>query len=206
MYIYIMRKTLSEKKITEQSLLKSAMKLFLRDGFSNVSIAQIAADSNLTRGAFYWHFTSKDDILLKILELNRSKILKDNKIQFESDHSDMWEFTHHLLLSRIDNFWKSKDFREYVELTWFKLEQQFSGKSIQYKTSINDYFITELAEVLKQGQINGTIRKTYTPLQMATNAAALLNGIYRLYFVSSHLKDKKLASNMIDLFCDSLRP
>src|SRR5210317_1707820 len=97
MYICVMRKTLAEKIITEQSLLKSALKLFLRDGFSNVSIAQIAADSNLTRGAFYWHFTSKDDILLKILELNRNKILEDNKAQFESGFSNVWEFTHNLL-------------------------------------------------------------------------------------------------------------
>ncbi len=201
-----MRKTVAEKIKTEKSLLHSAMKLFLRNGFSNVSIAQIAADSKLTRGAFYWHFSSKEDILLKILELNRNKILEDNEALFESDHSNVWEFMHRLLLSRIDNFWKSKDFREYVELTWFKLEQQFSGKSNQYKTAINDYFITELAAVLKKGQTNGTIRITYSPLQLATNAAALLNGIYRLYFVSSHLKDKEFAVNMIDSFCNSLRP
>ena len=136
-----MRKTLKEKLITKQSLLKSALKLFLKDGFSNVSIAQIAADSNLTRGAFYWHFTSKDDILLKILELNRNKIMEDNKALLEYECSNAQEFTSHFLLSRIDNFWKSKEFREYVELTWFKLEQQFSGKSNKFKTKINDYFI-----------------------------------------------------------------
>ncbi len=201
-----MRKTLTEKKITEQSLIKSALKLFLRNGFSNVSIAQIAAESKLTRGAFYWHFTSKDDILLKILELNRNKILKENKAQFESDYCNTWEFTHHLLLNRINNFWENKDFREYIELTWFKLEHQFSGKSNRYKTSINDYFISELAAALKQGQTNGAIRRTYTPIQLATNAAVLLNGIYRLYFVSSHMKDKELACNMIDFYCNSLRP
>ena len=201
-----MRKTFADKKITELSLLKSALKLFIQNGFSNVSIAQIATDSKLTRGAFYWHFTSKYDILLKILEVNQNKILKENKVQFESDYNNILEFTHHLLLSRIENFWENKDFREYVELTWFKLEHQFSGKSNQYKTSINDYFIVELAAVLKQGQTQGMIRKTYTPIQLATNAAALLNGIYRLYFVSSHLKDKEIAINMIDSLCNSLRP
>ncbi len=201
-----MRKTLADKKITEQTLQKSALKLFLQNGFSNVSIAQIAAESKLTRGAFYWHFTSKEDILLKILELNRTKILKENKAQFESDNRNIWEFTRHLLLSRIDNFWKDKDFREYVELTWFKLEHQFSGQSNKYKTSINDYFISELAAALKQGQTNGTISKATSPIQLATNAAVLLNGIYRLYFVSSHMKDKELACNMVDFFCNSLRP
>ena len=199
-----MRKTLAEKKLTEQSLLKSALKLFLRDGFSNVSIAQIAAESNLTRGAFYWHFTSKEDVLLNILELNRNKILQDNKALFDHEHSSAHEFTQHLLRSRIENFWKNKEFREYVELTWFKLEQQFSAKSNQSKTNINDNFIIELARILEKGQMDGTIDRTYPSVQLATHAAALLNGIYRLYFVSSHLKDKELAMNMAATFCTSL--
>jgi len=44
------------------------MKLFAQKGFSSTSIQEIATESNISKGAFYLHFKSKDDLLLAILE------------------------------------------------------------------------------------------------------------------------------------------
>lgn len=49
------------KKIREK-IVSSARKLFNRCGFDGVSINQIMADAQLTRGAFYSYFQSKSDL------------------------------------------------------------------------------------------------------------------------------------------------
>ena len=52
----------------EKVIIKSGMKLFAQKGFSSTSIQEIATESGISKGAFYLHFKSKDDLLLSILE------------------------------------------------------------------------------------------------------------------------------------------
>ncbi len=51
-------------EITEQRILDSAYKLFIEKGWENTTIQDIIDDlGDLTRGAFYHHFKSKEDII-----------------------------------------------------------------------------------------------------------------------------------------------
>lgn len=51
-------------EVTEQRILDSAYKLFVEKGWENTTIQDIIDDlGNLTRGAFYHHFKSKEDII-----------------------------------------------------------------------------------------------------------------------------------------------
>jgi AcrR family transcriptional regulator len=52
----------------EKVIIQSGMKLFAQKGFSSTSVQEIASESNISKGAFYLHFKSKDDLLLSILE------------------------------------------------------------------------------------------------------------------------------------------
>ncbi|MBV7504758.1 TetR/AcrR family transcriptional regulator [Bacillus sp. sid0103] len=52
----------------EKVIVQSGMKLFAQKGFSSTSVQEIASESNISKGAFYLHFKSKDDLLLSILE------------------------------------------------------------------------------------------------------------------------------------------
>jgi AcrR family transcriptional regulator len=51
-----------------RKLLRSARKIFTRDGFEAARIEDIAADAGHTRGAFYAHFSSKADLFFALLE------------------------------------------------------------------------------------------------------------------------------------------
>lgn len=50
------------KQASRQNILKSAVKLFTHQGFDNTSIDQIMRDAEMTRGAFYAHFSSKSHL------------------------------------------------------------------------------------------------------------------------------------------------
>jgi TetR/AcrR family transcriptional regulator, transcriptional repressor for nem operon len=50
------------KQEIRKRILESARKLFNRNGLTEISIDQIMGDAGLTRGAFYSHFTNKEEL------------------------------------------------------------------------------------------------------------------------------------------------
>ncbi len=54
--------TKDHKEQSRERILQSAVRLFTRKGFDNTSIDEVMADASLTRGAFYAHFKSKQDL------------------------------------------------------------------------------------------------------------------------------------------------
>jgi AcrR family transcriptional regulator len=53
---------------TRRKLLKSARKIFARDGFEAARLEDIARDAGHTRGAFYAHFSRKEDLFFALLK------------------------------------------------------------------------------------------------------------------------------------------
>jgi TetR/AcrR family transcriptional repressor of nem operon len=54
--------TPEHKRETRQKVLESARRLFNKSGFSEVSIDEIMENAGLTRGGFYRHFATKDEL------------------------------------------------------------------------------------------------------------------------------------------------
>ncbi len=54
---------------TREDIVREADDLFYRQGFEHTSFADIAAAVGISRGNFYHHFKSKDEILAAVIEL-----------------------------------------------------------------------------------------------------------------------------------------
>lgn len=53
---------------TRDRILSAAVRVFARKGFQRASLDEIAAEADLTKGAIYWHFRSKNDLFSSLLE------------------------------------------------------------------------------------------------------------------------------------------
>lgn len=62
------RKTKEEAQATRELLLDTAERLFSELGVSSTSLNEIACAAGLTRGAVYWHFENKGDLLMALWE------------------------------------------------------------------------------------------------------------------------------------------
>jgi len=63
------RLTREESKArTRAELLRAARRLFVRNGFVSTSLADIAEEAGLTKGAVYSNFESKEDLFLALLQ------------------------------------------------------------------------------------------------------------------------------------------
>ena len=59
------------KERTRQRLLAEAQRLFRERGYAATSLEQIAEAAEVTKGAIYGHFASKEDLLLSAIEADR---------------------------------------------------------------------------------------------------------------------------------------
>src|SRR5438445_2012220 len=49
-------------------LLTAALRVFARRGYGQAGVDEIAAEAGYSKGALYWHFSSKEEVLLALLE------------------------------------------------------------------------------------------------------------------------------------------
>ena len=62
-----MRYSKGHKQATRQRILEAAGRRFKRDGIDGAGLATVMADAGLTNGAFYAHFSSKEDLVANVL-------------------------------------------------------------------------------------------------------------------------------------------
>jgi TetR/AcrR family transcriptional regulator, transcriptional repressor of aconitase len=79
--------------LTRAKLLDSALKTFLREGYSGATIEGISENAGFSRGAFYAHFTSKEDVFLEVIasEADRVTPMLVMRIEAASSPSEMIE-------------------------------------------------------------------------------------------------------------------
>jgi len=53
---------------TKSRIMETAFKLFLKKGFADVSLSEIIKESGITTGGFYYHFDSKDTLLVEVIK------------------------------------------------------------------------------------------------------------------------------------------
>jgi TetR/AcrR family transcriptional regulator, transcriptional repressor for nem operon len=62
-----MRYAKDQKQATRQRILEAAGRRFKQDGIDGAGVATVMSDAGLTNGAFYGHFTSKEDLVANVL-------------------------------------------------------------------------------------------------------------------------------------------
>lgn len=57
------RKTKEDAQETRAAIIEAAVRMFSVNGVSRTTLAEIAREAGVTRGAIYWHFANKADLL-----------------------------------------------------------------------------------------------------------------------------------------------
>jgi TetR/AcrR family acrAB operon transcriptional repressor len=66
---FMARKTKAEAEMTRQRIVDAAFRVFTEKGFTRTTLNNIADAANVTRGAIYWHFKDKVDLLIALSEV-----------------------------------------------------------------------------------------------------------------------------------------
>jgi AcrR family transcriptional regulator len=58
----------AEGRAARDELLDAAVRVFARKGYGDAGVDEIAAEAGYSKGAIYWHFSGKEDLLAALLE------------------------------------------------------------------------------------------------------------------------------------------
>ena len=79
-----MRYSKDHKQATRQRIVEAAGRRFKQDGIEGAGVAAVMSDAGLTNGAFYGHFTSKEDLVANVL----AEQLRAQRQSFDAHSSD----------------------------------------------------------------------------------------------------------------------
>ncbi|AAC07123.1 TetR/AcrR family transcriptional regulator [Aquifex aeolicus] len=60
---------------TKERILEVSKELFFEKGYQGTSVEEIVKRANLSKGAFYFHFKSKEELITEIIERTHKKII-----------------------------------------------------------------------------------------------------------------------------------
>ncbi|MBA3903256.1 MAG: TetR family transcriptional regulator [Rhodocyclaceae bacterium] len=90
-------------KTTRDHIVEAADQLFYRQGYEHTSFSDIADAVQISRGNFYYHFKSKDEILDAVIEArlaNTRKMLEQWEIEGKQPADRIRSFIHILIANR----------------------------------------------------------------------------------------------------------
>jgi AcrR family transcriptional regulator len=80
----------SEAQATRDALIRGALELFTKRGYSGVGTEEIVARARVTRGALYHHFTDKRDLFRAVFERVEGELMERIGARMEAT-DDPWE-------------------------------------------------------------------------------------------------------------------
>jgi AcrR family transcriptional regulator len=78
----------AEGRETRDELLTGALHVFARRGYREAGVDQIAAEAGYSKGALYWHFSGKEELLATLLEERVDAPLREMIAMLESAPPD----------------------------------------------------------------------------------------------------------------------
>jgi AcrR family transcriptional regulator len=177
-----MKKTKEAVLITKKQIIEKAVELFIQNGFSKTTLDEIAQHTNVTRGAIYWHFKDKLDIVNELIETqheNLAQLLSD----LFSEDSSSFNKIQKIIEEIVHHFFETKSFQNFIELTWFKIEYTQLSNLKTTKTELTKYFIYNFRRIIKEAQDIGDIKNNINDNDIAITITNMINGMYRLYFM-----------------------
>src|SRR5271155_1793416 len=159
---------------TRERLLQAAYREVLRTGFQGAGIDTILAATNLTKGALYYHFASKEALGYAIVDEIIAKLVHDRWLRpLLSDGQPI-----DILIGIVRRIpARTQDVRAGCPL--LNLSQEMSPLDEQFRTRLEKIFLDwqeGVATLLRKGKAQGTGRRDLNPDESASFLVAMVEG------------------------------
>lgn len=174
----MVRKTREESQETRSRILDAAEVVFQREGVSRTSLAHIATEAGVTRGAIYWHFKNKVDVfdamIQRVLDPIEAKLAQ---LQAQQDHDPLGT-VRNLVLYFLQQV--AGDARVYrvIETAWHKCE--YVGETAEVRDlhlECGNRYLGIFEAAMRQAQQLGHLPRSADPRQAAVGLMALVDGL-----------------------------
>ena len=175
------RKTREETLETREKLLESAFDVMSEKPFSSVSMNEIAERVGLSKGAAYWHFRNKNDILIHLIR----DLCEEMASEPEMGDSILDS------LEKIRFFYKDR-MKKNTQSARFEKANVLFQRKMEWPKEVHDKVYTILQDrilneqrvverLLAEAQEKGEVRSDFSPREISSLIAAIFFGLFVLF-------------------------
>lgn len=172
------KKTRAAALETRQHLLDAAEELFDRQGVAATSLQQIATQAGATRGAVYWHFKGKTELIDALFE-DRVKLplsrLADALLANHVDNPSPVEYVRRLLLGLAQGIADSVPIRRVLGIAVFKVERGVEGDLKRVMGQRRTQGVADMQVVIRNALDNASLAQAaHAEVAQAANGLMLI--------------------------------
>lgn len=172
------RKTKEEALRTKQKLLDSALEVMSERSYSSISMTEIAERIGYSKGAIYWHFRNKNDILVSLV--NTTCLMTEEeltKLMVEQHNLEGLRayLKRKISIPRINDRFKMLQ----------KLMQHRQEWPEDVRKKVTDILVkridkerSAIEKILKQRQLDGKIKQDIDTKEVSVLISAIFHGIF----------------------------
>ncbi len=192
---------------TRQKLLESALDIMSEKAFPNVTMNEIAERVGLSKGAIYWHFKNKNDVLLNLVDDIWTRFNEEFTARLASLKSldDMRPYFKEKMRGPSRNEWHRK-------ISKVMLRQQEWPPEIREKVRLilrerMERERRRIEELLSAARHEGLIRKDASPEDLSLLFTVTFQGIFMFQLREfSHVDFARHVDFILDAFREKLEP
>lgn len=181
-------------------LLESALDLFGAQGFHATSVQEIVERAGLTKGAFYHHFASKEDVLLLIhdefLETQRETIEK-----IIAAHSSPVDQTREIVRMSVLSV---TQYQAHVAV-FFQERRYLTAKRAEVVHKKRDAVEKMMGAVIEAGIKAGNFNPAVNPRVAVFSITGMTAWVYQWYRPQGPLSAEQIADQMASMVLNGLR-
>jgi AcrR family transcriptional regulator len=177
------RHDVSEERRSQ--ILDAAAQVFVKKGFDHARMDDIVEETGLSKGALYWYFKSKDDIIFGIID----RIFQHEFKELESTVADAPTAAEGLRLFTEVAIQDIHNMVRLLPIAYEFLALAFRNKAVQraLKSYMNRY-MEILLPVIQRGIDSGEFRAV-DPMQVGVAAGAIIEGTMLLWVYDKSMVD-----------------
>lgn len=202
-----MRRTKEDAEKTRKAILASAVDIFCEKGYSKTTFDEIAKRINLTKGAVYWYFRNKPDIVAAIINEYAQEHLSSLEKFCSSENAGFSDILNMVLYN---NEQLHNNIKLYKYLFFITCQMEWSEAIInkiqpaieQTKQTTRQLFIG----VLNRLKVEGLIKPNTDTVLISEILMTMYSGMLEGYFTKRLLNDfDKLVIEGFNLVYNSIK-
>jgi len=188
---------MKKAQATRLNILQKAFELIYAKGYQSTSIDEIIATTQVTKGAFFYHFKNKDEMGLAIIEEILKPTLNGSFIEplekYENPLQSIYELMHYLLIK--DKFLKPEYGCPAANFT-----HEMTPWNISFSKVLNELtglWMNVMIKAIEKGKKQGFVKKDVSAKQVTLFVVSGYWGIRNLgklgnkTYYTSYLKELK---------------
>lgn len=185
-----------KKKITETSI-----ELFEKKGFTQTSIQDIVDELSVTKGTFYYYFSSKEQLLMDIhLEYIDNLLQRQEKIIHDPETSNKQKVTNLIALLINDIAEKGPSGR-----VFFREIRHLSNSNIDIVKQKRNQVRLNIEKIIRQGMEKGEFRPDLKPSIITLAILSLTNYSYQWFKTGGEVSSEELVQIYEDILFNGIQ-